>query len=99
MPCDDTNQIELQVIRDVLDVIDARLRDSETHGWHLTAPRTHIYAAVLLAVIVSARESHRIPATLDHAAILDAIFDGLDPPIPQTPAAQSKTPSNPTLST
>ncbi|MRH91527.1 hypothetical protein GFY24_29495 [Nocardia sp. SYP-A9097] len=79
MPFDDRAQIELQVIQDVLDIVDARLRERELHGWRLTVPRSRIYAAVLLAVIVSARESHRIPATLDRAAILDVIFDGLEP--------------------
>ncbi|NNH69464.1 hypothetical protein HLB23_06195 [Nocardia uniformis] len=33
----------------------------------------------LHAVIVSARASHRLPATLDRADILDLIFDGTEP--------------------
>ncbi|WP_306357618.1 MULTISPECIES: hypothetical protein [unclassified Nocardia] len=79
MPCDDSDRIELQVIVDVLDTIDARLRAHERHGWRLTAPRTHIYAAVLHAVIRSARATHVFPPTLDRAAILDTIFDGIEP--------------------
>ncbi|MBF6177646.1 hypothetical protein [Nocardia otitidiscaviarum] len=79
MPCDDPDRIEIQVIVDVLDTVEARLRERERYGWRLTVPRSHIYAAVLHAVIVSARASHRLPATLDHADILDAIFDGTEP--------------------
>lgn len=75
---DDPGQIELQVIQDVLDTVEARLRQKEARGWRLTVPRSRIYAIVLLAVIVSARDAHRIPATLDHAAILDSILDGAE---------------------
>lgn len=38
MPCDDTDRIEIQVIVDVLDTIDARLRARERNGWRLTVP-------------------------------------------------------------
>lgn len=79
MPCDDADLVEIQVIQDVLDAIEARLRDRERHGWHLIVPRTRVYAALLHAVVVSARESHRLPATLDHATILDTILDGVEP--------------------
>ncbi|MEV6099974.1 hypothetical protein [Nocardia sp. NPDC051981] len=82
MSCDDPDRIEIQVIQDVLDTVEARLCDRERRGWRLTAPRSLIYAAVLHAVIVSARASHRLPATLDHAAVLDAIFDGTEPAEP-----------------
>ncbi|WP_405485081.1 hypothetical protein [Nocardia sp. NBC_00511] len=75
---DDPQQIELQVIQDVLDTVEARLREKEERGWRLTVPRSRVYAIVLLAVIVSARDAHRIPATLDHAAILDSILDGAE---------------------
>ncbi|WP_306361039.1 hypothetical protein [Nocardia sp. CC227C] len=80
MPSDDPDRIEFQVIVDVLDTIDARLRTHERHGWHLTVPRSHIYAAVLHAVIRSARATHTFPPTLDRAPILDTIFDGTEPP-------------------
>ncbi|WP_280359276.1 hypothetical protein [Nocardia otitidiscaviarum] len=80
MCCDVPDRIEIQVIVDVLDTIDARLREREHLGWRLTVPRSRIYAAVLHVVIVSARASHRLPATLDHAEILDTIFDGAEPP-------------------
>ncbi|MFC9999246.1 hypothetical protein [Nocardia sp. NPDC127526] len=80
MPCDDPDRMEIQVIVDVLDTIEARLCERERCGWRLTVPRSYIYAAVLHAVIVSARASHRLPATLDHAEVLDAIFDGTEPP-------------------
>ncbi|MEV6099744.1 hypothetical protein [Nocardia sp. NPDC051981] len=79
MPCDDPDLIEIQVIQDVLDTIETRLRYRERHGWRLTVPRSRVYATVLHAVIVSARESHRLPATLDRAAILDTILDGIEP--------------------
>ncbi|NNH71298.1 hypothetical protein HLB23_15750 [Nocardia uniformis] len=80
MLSDDRDQIELQVIADVLDTVEARLREREQCGWRLTVPRSRIYATVLLAVIVSARATHAFPATLDRADILDAIFDGIEPP-------------------
>ncbi|UFS93281.1 hypothetical protein [Nocardia huaxiensis] len=79
MPSDDPDHIEIQVIADVLDAVDTRLLECERRGWRLTVPRTRVYAAVLHAVILSARASHRIPATLDRADILDAIFDGTEP--------------------
>ncbi|MFJ9367842.1 hypothetical protein ACIRRA_25955 [Nocardia sp. NPDC101769] len=79
MPCDDPDLIEIQVIQDVLDTIETRLRDRERHGWRLTVPRSRVYATLLHAVIVSARESHRLPATLDRAPILDTILDGAEP--------------------
>ncbi|MGW4242768.1 hypothetical protein [Nocardia sp. NPDC004722] len=79
MPCDDRERIELQVIQDVLDTVEARIREMERRGWRLTVPRSRVYATILLAVVVSAREAHRLPATLDHAAILDEILDGAEP--------------------
>ncbi|MRH92585.1 hypothetical protein GFY24_35065 [Nocardia sp. SYP-A9097] len=78
MPCDDRDQVERQVIVDVLDTVEAQLRERERHGWRLTVPRSRVYAIVLHAVIVSARAAHRYPATLDGADILDAIFDGAE---------------------
>ncbi|NNH73103.1 hypothetical protein HLB23_25120 [Nocardia uniformis] len=63
----------------VIDTVEAQLREREHHGWRLTAPRSHVYAMVLYAVILSARAAHRFPATLDTADILDAIFDGIEP--------------------
>ncbi|MFJ4659018.1 hypothetical protein ACIP5Y_47745 [Nocardia sp. NPDC088792] len=71
--------IELQVIQDVLETVEARIREMEGFGWRLTVPRSRVYATVLFAVVVSAREAHRIPATLDRAAILDEILDGAEP--------------------
>lgn len=79
MPCDDRDKVELQVIVDILDTVEARLRERERCGWQLTVPRTRIYAIVLHAVILSARAAHAFPATLDRAAILDDIFDGVEP--------------------
>lgn len=79
MPSDDRDQIELQVIVDVLDTVEARLRECERCGWRLTVPRSQIYATVLYAVIVSARATHAFPATIDRADILDAILDGAEP--------------------
>ncbi|MEV0465678.1 hypothetical protein AB0I30_29875 [Nocardia tengchongensis] len=83
MPSDDPDQVEIQVIQDVLDAIETRLRDRERHGWRLTVPRSRVYATLLHAVVASARESHRLPATLDHATILDTILDGAEPSIHQ----------------
>lgn len=78
MLCDDAGSIEIQVIQDVLDVVESRLREHERRGWHPTVPRSRIYATVLHAVIVSARETFCFPATLDRAGILDSILDGTD---------------------
>ncbi|MFI6866131.1 hypothetical protein [Nocardia sp. NPDC050406] len=77
---DEREQLELQVIVDVLNVVEARLCEHERRGWRLTVPRTRIYAAVLHAVILSARATRVFPATLDRADILDAILDGAEPP-------------------
>ncbi|MFD7845477.1 hypothetical protein ACFV4K_21390 [Nocardia sp. NPDC059764] len=82
--CHDPDLVEIQVIQDVLDAIEARLRDRERHGRRLIVPRSRVYATVLHAVIVSARESRRLPATLDHAAILDTILDGAEATDPDT---------------
>ena len=82
MHSDDRDQIELQVIQDVLDTVEAQLQERERCGWRLTAPRSRIYAAVLHAVILSARATHAFPATLDRADILDTILDGAEPPDP-----------------
>ncbi|MFI6867739.1 hypothetical protein [Nocardia sp. NPDC050406] len=79
MRCDDGEEIELQVIRDVLDTVEERLLEWERHGWRLTIPRSLIYATVLYSVIVSARAARIFPARLDRADILDAIFDGIEP--------------------
>ncbi|WP_067813661.1 hypothetical protein [Nocardia inohanensis] len=76
----DDDKIEFQVLVDVLDAVEARLRDHERYGWRLTVPRTQIYATVLHAVILSARATRIFPTTLDRAEILDAIFDGIDAP-------------------
>lgn len=80
MPCDDNEQIELQVIVDVLDAVETTLREHERHGRRLTVSRTRIYATVLHAVILSARATHIFPPTLDRAAILDTILDGVESP-------------------
>lgn len=79
MPCDDREQIELQVIQDVLDTVEAAIRELERRGWRFMVPRSRVYATVLLAVVVSARDAHHIPATLDRASILDEILDGTEP--------------------
>ncbi|MTE17489.1 hypothetical protein [Nocardia aurantiaca] len=79
MPSDDPDAIEIQVIQDVLDTVEARLREQERCGLRLTVPRSRIFAVVLHAVISSARESYGCRATLDRAGILDAIFDGVEP--------------------
>ncbi|WP_067540886.1 hypothetical protein [Nocardia crassostreae] len=79
MDTDERDQIEIRVIEDVLDIVEARLHERERRGWRLTSPRSRVYATVLHAVIVSARAAHRFPATLDAADILDSILDGAEP--------------------
>lgn len=74
---DDRQQLEIQVLQDVIETIDAALRTAERQGLRLTAPRSHIYATILYAVVDSARQ-HAFRATLDGADILDSIFDGVE---------------------
>ncbi|GAB2531004.1 hypothetical protein [Nocardia heshunensis] len=80
MSCDDADSIEIQVVQDILEVVEARLREWEGCGWWLSVPRWRVFAVVLHAVIVSARETHGCRATLDRAQVLDAIFDGVESP-------------------
>ncbi|PFW99832.1 hypothetical protein CJ469_04866 [Nocardia farcinica] len=84
MGCDDPDQVEIKVIMDVLDTVEARLCERERCGWRLTVPRSHIYAVVLHAVIASARHTCHLPATLDRADVLDTILDGTEPANPDT---------------
>ncbi|WP_433682987.1 hypothetical protein [Nocardia sp. CA-119907] len=68
-------EVEIQVIQDVIDAVEAHLRGVERRGAHLHAPRSRLYAAVIHTVIASARlQSFR--ATLDSAEVLDALLDG-----------------------
>ncbi|NNH72867.1 hypothetical protein HLB23_23915 [Nocardia uniformis] len=74
---DDLQQIEIHVLQDVIETIDTALRSAEQRGLRLTAPRSHIYATVLYAVVDSARK-RCFRATLDGADILDSILDGVE---------------------
>ncbi|WP_433732060.1 hypothetical protein ACQP0C_08070 [Nocardia sp. CA-129566] len=68
-------EIEIQVIRDVIDAVEVHLRGVERRGAHLRAPRSRLYAAVIHTVIASAR-LQSFCATLDSAEVLDALLDG-----------------------
>ncbi|MEV6769493.1 hypothetical protein AB0N05_12790 [Nocardia sp. NPDC051030] len=77
---DSTRDIEIRVLCDVIDAVESLLQQLEASGRTIKAPRSHIYAAVIQAVIASARASgHYGPGSLAYAPLLDAILTGADP--------------------
>lgn len=77
---DDATDVEIHVIQDVIDAVEAALQKSEGYGRRLIVPRSRVYAVVLQSVVADAR-SHHLRATLDCADILDVIL-GDDAPSP-----------------
>ncbi len=70
-------QIEIRVIRDVIEATEKRLQALGAHG-PIAVPRSQIYARVLYEVLVSAQQSNRGQGFLINAAVLDSILDGAD---------------------
>jgi hypothetical protein len=71
--------IEIRVLREVVDAVEARLREREARGHWIRTPRAHVHAAVIHAFMVSARETgHYGAGSLAGAPLLDAILGGVD---------------------
>ncbi|GAB4588072.1 hypothetical protein [Nocardia sp. IFM 10818] len=76
---DNPDQIEIQVIRDVIDAAEAVLQHLEITGSSSIVSRPDAYAIFIHAVIASARSTgYYGPGSLIHAPLLDAIFTGTD---------------------
>lgn len=70
-------QMEIRVIRDVIEATEKRLQALGAHG-PIAVPRSQIYARVLYEVLVSAQRSNFGQGFLINAAVLDSILDGTD---------------------
>lgn len=76
---DDMRDVEIRVLRDVVDAVEGRLRAHEAEGGYVLAPRAEVYAAVIYAVIASARASgHYGAGSLARAPLLDEILGGVE---------------------
>ncbi|AVH23569.1 hypothetical protein [Nocardia cyriacigeorgica] len=72
---DRLREIEIAVLREVIDAVDARL---DTIA-HLTVPRSKVYASVIYAVLSSARSTgHYGAGMLANAPLLDSILSGAE---------------------
>ncbi|WP_067465571.1 hypothetical protein [Nocardia amamiensis] len=72
-------EIEVRALYEVIAAVDARLAERAAQGHKLTVPRAKIYAAVLYAVIVSARDAgHHGAGSLASAPLLDVILNGAE---------------------
>ncbi|WP_280231976.1 hypothetical protein [Nocardia cyriacigeorgica] len=70
---DRLREIEIAVLREVIEAVDARL---DTIA-HLAVPRSQVYAAIIYAVLSSARSTgHYGAGMLANAPLLDAILAG-----------------------
>ncbi len=72
-------EIEIRVLRDVIDAVDARLGELRSSGCDITASRSTVHARVIYAVIASARETgHYGAGMLARAPLLDVILTGAE---------------------
>ncbi|MBF6088405.1 hypothetical protein IU438_12910 [Nocardia cyriacigeorgica] len=72
---DRLREIEIAVLREVIDAVDARL---DTIA-RLTVPRSKVYAAIIYAVLSSARSTgHYGAGMLANAPLLDSILSGAE---------------------
>lgn len=70
---------EIRVLREVIEAIESRLVTLEAAGGTVIAPRSHIYAAAIQALLASARTTgHYGAGSLVRAPLLDAILPGTD---------------------
>lgn len=77
---DDMAEVEIRVLRDVIDAVEERLRAHERGGGYVKAPRAQLYAAVIHAVLASARAGGYYGAgSLVQAPLLDEILGGVEP--------------------
>ncbi|MEU1204212.1 hypothetical protein [Nocardia sp. NPDC005825] len=73
-------EVEIRVLRDVIDAVEERLRAHEGGGGSVITPRAQLYAAVIYAVLASARAcGHYGAGSLVHAPLLDEILGGVEP--------------------
>ncbi|WP_458689095.1 hypothetical protein [Nocardia tengchongensis] len=76
---DDMAEVEIRVLREVIDAVEERLRAHEGGGGYVPAPRAQLYAAVIYAVLSSARGCGYYGAgSLVHAPLLDEILGGVE---------------------
>ncbi|BAW07746.1 hypothetical protein [Nocardia seriolae] len=76
---DDLPIVEIRALRDVIDVVEDRLRRFEAAHGVVLSPRSEGYAAVIYAVIASARASGDYGAgSLARAPLLDEILTATD---------------------
>ncbi|MGW4351005.1 hypothetical protein ACWELJ_02835 [Nocardia sp. NPDC004582] len=77
---DEMAEVEIGVLRDVIDAVEERLRAHEFGGGHVLARRSELYAAVIYAVLASARACGYYGAgSLVRAPLLDEILGGVEP--------------------
>ncbi|APA98336.1 hypothetical protein [Nocardia seriolae] len=76
---DDMQEVEVRVLRDVIETVENRLRCHEAAGGYVLAPRAEVYAELIFAVITSARSAgHYGAGSLVRAPILDVILGGVE---------------------
>ncbi|WP_433723967.1 hypothetical protein ACQP0C_25950 [Nocardia sp. CA-129566] len=79
MTDNEIRDIEIRVLRDVIDAVDARLSELQSSGCEITASRSTVHARVLYAVIASARQTgHYGAGMLAKAPLLDVILTGAE---------------------
>ncbi|WP_067823686.1 hypothetical protein [Nocardia inohanensis] len=76
---DSMRDMEIRVLREVIEAVERRLVALESGGVTVIAPRSHIYAATVQALLASARTTgHYGAGSLVRAPLLDAILPGTD---------------------
>ncbi|UGT45328.1 hypothetical protein LTV02_18920 [Nocardia yamanashiensis] len=76
---DSMRDTEIRVLREVIEAVESRLVTLESAGVTVIAPRAHIYAATIQALLASARTTgHYGAGSLVRAPLLDAILPGTD---------------------
>ncbi|MFJ4655388.1 hypothetical protein ACIP5Y_29260 [Nocardia sp. NPDC088792] len=76
---DDMRDIEIRVLREVIDAVERMLEELEAAGGAIGMPRSEVYAIVIQAVIASARaDGHYGFGSLVRAPLLDAILAGAE---------------------
>ncbi|WP_405493975.1 hypothetical protein [Nocardia sp. NBC_00511] len=77
---EENGEIDIRVLREVIDAVEDRLRAMEARGGVVTVTRAEIYATVIYAVMSSAREAgHYGAGSLVRAPLLDEVLAGADP--------------------
>ncbi|MFI1912721.1 hypothetical protein [Nocardia sp. NPDC020380] len=76
---DDMRDLEIRVLREVIEAVEGMLDEVEAAGGVVGMPRSEVYAIVIQAVIASARAGgHYGFGSLVRAPLLDAILAGVD---------------------